>query len=141
VLIEQGRLDEAEAELETSLAQEPSAKAEFLLRRIRQLRGEHTATVAARPLVIDPAAMRPATSGSASPDLAAVDSRIVIDALDATTRNDAAVAIMHGRFTAPTGTPLWLVSPDGEATPIPLASDGTFASAAPIGGSLASGGG
>ena len=38
VLIERGQLDEAEREVLASLAQEPSAKAEFLLERIRALR-------------------------------------------------------------------------------------------------------
>lgn len=139
VLIEQGRLDEAEAELTVSLAQEPSAKAEFLLRRIRRLRGEGPVAVAS-PLVIDPAAQRAPTLGSAPPDLTAIDSRIVIDAIDADGDDDATIATVRGRFTAPVGTPLWLVSPAGAATAIPLAPDGSFASAVPMGGGLASGG-
>lgn len=153
VLIEQGRLDEAEAALTVSLAQEPSAKAVFLLRRIHQMRDQDTQTVDHRPLVIDPAAphfaqhvAQPAaqpvaqsvTQGRvAPPDLAAVDSRIVLDAID---MEDDAETTVRGRFTAPAGTPLWLVSPAGETTPITLASDGTFTSTMPIGGSLACGG-
>lgn len=43
VLLEQGRLDQAEAELEASLAQEPSAKARALLDRIARARAAQAA--------------------------------------------------------------------------------------------------
>lgn len=143
VLIELGRLDDAEDELRLSMAQEPSAKAEFLLRRIRQLRGQE-APAAPRPVVIDPTAPRAvedvalaAASQVAVPDLTAVDSRIVIEV--ATGEGDSTA--IRGRLDAPAGTPLWLVPPTGEPTPIAVDAGGSFAAAVPAGAGLASGGG
>lgn len=147
VLIELGRLDEAQAELELSMAQEPSAKAEFLLRRIRQVRGQEAAPLAAaRPMVIDPAARRAAPEAAVAPgiipaptkpDLSATDSRIVI----ASITGEGGATTLSGRLDAPTGTPLWLVPPTGEPTPISVDAQGTFTTAAPVGSGLASGGG
>ncbi|HEX3133010.1 MAG TPA: hypothetical protein VHX44_05435 [Planctomycetota bacterium] len=149
VLLELGRLAEAEAELTLSLAQEPSAKAEFLLRRLHQQRAPQ-APVAARLVVIDPTAPRAAAVAAgavaaaapvpppiAPPDLTAVDSRIVIEGLTAA----GDTTTVQGRLDAPDGTPLWLVPATGEPTPIPLAAHGAFAVAVPTGGALASGGG
>lgn len=56
VLLEQGRLDEAERELRLSKAQEPSAKADYLLERVAQLRdkqAEAAAPATAPELVLD----------------------------------------------------------------------------------------
>lgn len=145
VLIELGRLDEAEAELQLSMAQEPSAKAEFLLRRIRQVRGQEAAPApAARPVVIDPAAPGAAVAAvpdaipaATKPDLSATDSRILIASIS----GDGDATTLSGRLDAPTGTPLWLVSRTGEPTPITVDVQGTFTTAAPVGSGLASGGG
>lgn len=144
VLIGLGRLDEAEAELRLSMAQEPSAKAEFLLRRIRQLRGQEAPpAAAARPMIIDPLAARavgdgaPAAQATSRPGLAATESRIVIDALS----GDAGTTILRGRLDAPAGTPLWLVPPAGEPTPIAVDAQGAFTATVPVGSGLAGGGG
>lgn len=140
VLIELGRLDEAQAELETSMAQEPSAKAEFLLRRIRQLRGQE-AVAAPRPVVIDPTAPAPAAlpaeTPPSRPELVATESRIVIETA---TVADGSTTV-RGRLDAPAGTPLWFVPPAGEPTRIALDEQGAFDTAVPVGTSLASGGG
>jgi len=140
VLIELGRLDEAEHELQLSMAQEPSAKAEFLLRRIRQMRGQE-AVAASRLVVIDPTAPQAAAIAAAAqvppPDLTAVDSRIVIDVVT----GEGGTTALRGRLDAPAGTPLWLIPPVGEPTPIAVDVSGSFAAAVPVGGGLASGGG
>ncbi|MBA3684384.1 MAG: hypothetical protein H0W72_04000, partial [Planctomycetes bacterium] len=52
VLIERGRLDEAERELRLSAAQEPSAKAEHLLQRIATLRASARGAPAPQPAPI-----------------------------------------------------------------------------------------
>lgn len=149
ILIELGRLDEAQAELELSMAQEPSAKAEFLLRRIRQVRGQEAPpAAAARPVVIDPAAPRPAVAAvpaneqevvaaPARPDLSAIDSRIVVAAIT----GEGDDTIVSGRLEAPVGTPLWLVPPTGEPRPVAVDAQGTFTTSATAGSGLASGGG
>ncbi len=142
VLIELGRLDEAENELHLSMAQEPSAKAEFLLRRIRQVRGQE-AVAALRPVVIDPTALPVGAAAVVadarvpSPDLVAVDSRIIIDVVT----GEGDTAALRGRLDAPAGTPLWFVPPVGEPTPIAVDAQGSFTTAVPVGAGLASGGG
>lgn len=149
VLLELGRLDEAQAELELSMSQEPSAKAEFLLRRIRQIRGQEVPSAdAARPLVIDPAVQRPAVAaapahdeetvaGPVRPDLSAIDSRIVVAAIS----GEGDATIVSGRLEAPTGTPLWVVPPSGEPRPVAVDAQGAFTTSVAVGSGLASGGG
>jgi hypothetical protein len=147
VLIELGRLDEAEAELQLSMAQEPSAKAEFLLRRIRQARGQEAVPpTVVGPVVIDPAAPRaePAVATApdvipapSKPDLSATDSRILITSIS----GDGSATTLSGRLDASAGTPLWLVPPTGAPTPIAVDAQGAFTAAVPVGSGLASGGG
>lgn len=142
VLIEQGRLDEAQTELETSMAQEPSAKAAYLLQRIRTLRGQ-AAVAANTPVVIDPTAPAVAAANPAEspvtppPDLTAVESRIVI----ATATAQDGTTTVSGRFEAPAGTPLWFVPPTGAPTAITVDDQGGFSATVPDGAGLASGGG
>lgn len=143
VLIELSRLDEAESELQLSMAHEPSAKAEFLLHRIRQVRSQE-AVASPHPVVIDPTAPRAATAVAKVtntqipvPDLTTINSRVVIDAAI----DDGGTTALRGRLDAPTGTPLWLVPPTGEPTPIAVDAKGAFAAVVPVGSRLASGGG
>ncbi|MBA3700799.1 MAG: hypothetical protein H0W78_18275 [Planctomycetes bacterium] len=123
VLIEQNRLDEAESELRLSLAQEPSAKADYLLARIATLRGVPVPVDAALVLPAEPAPQLPA--------------RVVIDAVQPGADNTVTVT---GRFLAVSAQPLWVLNAAGEKRLVATAADGAFTVALTVGERLATSG-
>ncbi len=114
VLVEQQRWDEAESELRLSLAQEPSAKAEFLLARIATARGVFAgAAVAAAP----PAA------GPAAPTVLRMPSRVVIERSEPVAGN---LKSMVGHYFPSGEQPLEVLNEAGAARVIAVAADGAF---------------
>lgn len=110
VLVEQQRWDEAESELRLSLAQEPSAKAEFLLARIATARGVLAgAAVAAAP-----------AAPIAAPQL---PSRVVIDRVEPGAGNLKSIA---GHYFPSGEQPLEVLNEAGDARVIAVAADGAF---------------
>ena len=103
VLLEQGQLDEAEREVLASLAQEPSAKGEFLLERIRAVRA---------------GAPPPATAGTSS-------GHIALDSITAAPEADAAGSLSVSG-SVPAGAELQAVAADGSARPVNVAAEGRF---------------
>lgn len=123
VLIEQNRLDEAETELRLSLAQEPSAKADYLLARIATMRGVPAPVDAALVIPAEPAPQLPA--------------RVVIDAVQPGADNTVTVT---GRFLAVSTQPLWVLNAAGDKRPVTTAADGAFTVALTVGERLATSG-
>lgn len=123
VLLEQNRLDEAEVELRLSMAQEPSAKADYLLARIATLRGVPAPVDAAIVLPAEPAPQLPA--------------RLVIDAVQPGADNTFTVA---GRFLAVSAQPLWVLNAAGGKRLVATAADGAFTVALSVGERLATSG-
>ena len=116
VLLEQGQLDEAEREVLASLAQEPSAKGEFLLERIRALRA---------------GAPPPVTAGTSS-------GHIALDSITAAPEAEAAGALsVSGTVAA--GADLQAVAADGSARPVVVAAEGRFTTVLNAGEQLRSG--
>lgn len=103
VLLRRGDLDGAERELRLSQDQEPSAKAEYLLERLAQLRGT-------------PAAARPGPDAGTSGRGIELTSAVPTQTL------------MHvvGRLLGDTGAALWSVDPAGQAIRLPTDSAGAF---------------
>lgn len=109
VLLERNRLDEAEREVLASLAQEPSAKAEFLLQRIRAQR-----TGAPPP----PAATNANAAGRIALDSIAIGTASGMDLQPAGTLTVAG--------TVGAGAALEAVAADGSSRPLPVAPQGRF---------------
>lgn len=112
-LLRQGRLAEAEAALRTSLADEPSAKAELLLQRVLGLR-------AGAPVAAEPPA-----------DWSAQDRRIELSAAEPG-------RTVTGRLIGDPGLRLWRLDPAGPA-PVATTADGAFTADVPAGSVLALG--
>ncbi len=117
VLVEQQRWDEAESELRLSLAQEPSAKAEFLLARIATARG---ALAGAAVAAVPAAAVPPAAAPVAAPQL---PSRVVIDRAEPGPGNLKSIA---GHYFPSGEQPLEVLNEAGAARVIAVAADGAF---------------
>ncbi|MBA2481564.1 MAG: hypothetical protein H0V44_12940 [Planctomycetes bacterium] len=124
VLIEQGRLDEAEREMRLSRSQEPSAKTDYLLARIGALRGA-AAPAGGQPAV--PIAIPVAAT-------ARVETSVVLQQVTPAADGTLTVA---GRFGALGGQQLWALGGDGSQRQLPLARDGAFIVALKPGESLA----
>lgn len=105
VLLERGALEEAEREVRLSLAQEPSAKAEYLLERILALR-------AGRPAPPTPAA--------------AVAPTITVDLL-ASAEAEAGAGAVAVTGAVAGGVPLEAVAEDGSVRTLAVAARGAFA--------------
>ena len=125
VLLATGRLDEAERELRTSLAQEPSAKAEFLLRRVDELRGAKADAPAA---IAAPAAAVPV------PEVAA---RVVLDQVALRPAAPGGLAV-SGRFLGLAGLQLWAVATDGARRLLATDERGVFSADLAAGETIAS---
>ncbi len=125
VLLATGRLDEAERELRTSLAQEPSAKTEFLLRRIGELRGAKAAA---------PHAAAPVAEAAPAPDIAA---RVVLDQVAPRPAVPGGLAI-SGRFLGLAGLQLWAVAVDGARRLLATDERGAFSADLTAGETIAS---
>lgn len=106
-LLRRGDLDGAERELELSMAQEPSAKAEHLLRQVRERRGG----VAAAPAEAAPAAVPHGRFEIASVAPAA----------------DAGAVQVSGRVALAPGTVLWSSVPGRPAERVAADAGGAFA--------------
>ena len=128
VLIEQNHLDEAEAELRLSLAQEPSAKAEFLLARIATQRGVAAPALGAIVALPPPADPTP-------PQLA---KQVVLEQVQPAADGSLAVS---GRLQGLGGDGLVALAIDGTQRPVSTAPDGAFTVALKPGERLASAGG
>jgi hypothetical protein len=139
VLLQQGRLAEAEVELRRSLEAGPRSKARVLLERVQRLQ------VAARQAegLVDPeaaadlavAAAQPAQPAlpAAEPDPAA---NLIVDAV--TAEGDGRLTV-RGRLEALVAEALYRIDLMGVAHPVPIAADGSFSLAMPQGESLAAG--
>ena len=115
VLLRRGALDEAERELRLSQAQEPSAKAEFLLERLAQARG---VAVAAGP----PA---PAPTGRS------IEIASVVPA--------QALLAVAGRLVGDLQAVLWAVDGAGQAVRLPTDASGAFRGEVAVGSALSLG--
>ena len=103
VLLERGQLDAAEREVLASLAQEPSAKAEFLLERIRALR-----------------------AGTPPPTVDAGRGHIALDTIAAATAADAPAGSLSVAGSVGAGAELQAVAADGSFRPLAVAAEGHF---------------
>ena len=129
VLIEQNRLAEAETELRLSLAQEPSAKAEFLLARIATLRGVAAPAAGAGAVVALPPPADPTP-----PQLA---KQVVLEQVQPAADGSLAVS---GKLQGLGGDGLVALAIDGTQRPVVTAPDGGFTVAIKPGERLASAG-
>jgi len=105
VLFERGELDEAEREVLASLAQEPSAKAEYLLARIRAQRA------GAPPPTVD----------------AGAEGRIDLDTIAAVPAADAQPGSLNVAGSVSAGAGLEAIAADGSSRPLVVAAQGRFA--------------
>ncbi len=123
VLIERGRLDDAERELTLSVRQEPSAKAEHLLRRIAGLRATGRGEVAPVPAPL-------------APELAmAAPTSLTLDTVTA----EPAGHTVAGHVDGMLADRLWAVSAGTIAREVPVRSDGSFTATIASGETLVAG--
>jgi hypothetical protein len=134
VLLKLGRLDEAERELRLSLAQEPSAKAEYLLQRLAEQRQGVAARVAHAPLVQGSVPL-PAVAEPVIGD-APADQResVVLEAVA-----PAAAGFAISGHLQPADAWLWMLPAAGAPQQLVIAADGGFTATVPAGAQLARG--
>lgn len=117
-LLRQGALDEAERELRLSMAHEPSAKAEHLLRQLQERR---TGAVAPAP----------------APTASAVHERIEVASIAPAA--GAAQLTVSGRVVLEAGTVLWRTGGAGPAVRVAADANGAFSTEIADGATLALG--
>ncbi len=134
VLLKQGKLDEAERELRLSLAQEPSAKAEFLLQRLAEQRQGVAARPDHAPLVQGsaPLPVAPVPPPGAAPD--PQRETVVLESVE-----PAAAGFAISGHLQPADSWLWLLPAAGTPQQVRLAADGGFSATVPAGAQLARG--
>ncbi|MBA2482489.1 MAG: hypothetical protein H0V44_17635 [Planctomycetes bacterium] len=133
VLVQRGALAEAESELRTSMEQEPSAKAEYLLRRIAERRAAPVVgadPVAAPPIATIASERVPATVAEPMP------ATLTIDAVEAVATEldqvDSGPQVwITGRVVGPGDVGLWYRAPDGRTQRIVLDASGGFRARVP----------
>lgn len=154
VLLATGRVDESERELRLSIEQEPSAKADFLLMRLQNLRDHAarppapaavavlgTAPVVGMPIVMPIAMAHPAGQPDAvRPGVATGASAGGIDiaSVQLTAGHQDQMAV-HGRLHTLDAMALWSVVGQMPAQRIETAADGSFAVTLPVQASLRAG--
>jgi|GEM_PF-3868335 hypothetical protein len=149
VLLAEGRLDESERELRLSIAQEPSAKADLLLERIRQLR-DH----AAQPPIQRTVEVLGGTANEPVPEVAGrlpehqevkpgIATGVSPGAIDIISVQPVAGGqpelAVRGHLRSVEGLPLWIAVGTAAAQRLLTTPDGDFEATIPVHASLRAG--